>query len=970
MKRSSLLRHAGSVLILTALGLRAASLPEATIAERGPHHAVWKRITQEGSRTRTNTIHEIGTGLAYWTGERYEFSSESLDIIGNEAVGLRAPHKVILSGNALVPGAADIELPNNAGRLMSTVLGINLYDPAQNRSLLIAELRDAEGQLSGANRVVYPAAMDTIDAEVSLSFHKWGVEQFVSFRERFELPEGFNPESTFVEVWTEFFDPPPPKVTTRLVNDIEDACIDFGSMQMRPGGRAFTANVPGAEGWSGRVYKTWHRIDDRFFVVEAVRWIDIADLIGQLPHGDGQAAIQKKAAQVAGKNPRDGKLSARAFAQRAQKPMQVASANPRTPQVVIDWSIVLTPQSTLTLEPGKTWFVSSPVLATNLVIGPAVVVKYTNGACIEIWHGSVDCRTEPYAPAVFTAYTDATVGDPVTTNTTVNGFYASTALKFHDTFPTLSHIRVSYATNGVSLDQDGELRFKHAMFTHCSSAILIDWPYSMYVGVQNALFYSVSNVVKGQCHGSFEHATVDICRKLTGPNNTTLSFINCLVARLDQWGEDPPATNQVYLAADGSFFKTVGSSSHYLADGSPYRDIGVNTAIAPELRVRTTYGPVVHASPTLITNQDRVLTPVVQRDADGLPDLGWHPAVIDHVFSAAYVQDGTVHVKPGTVLAFYNSSEAYGMGFGPSGRLIADGSPTNLIRFVRYSTVQEIANTNWAGYASSLLMTTWWDAMSPPEINMRFAEFGILGEETCHIYGYQFITNMGPVVVRDSQLRGGWIESHGIPLAVTNCLLEGVMTVLYPHDERPFTNHFRNNLFRWGELLVYPLASTNEMTFQDNLFDRTVLSNSVDVANSHNGYLTNQNRLIPTNTATDVVLTTLTYHTGPLGRYYLPTNSLLVNAASVTNAAERGFYWYTSFTNQTLEATGHLNIGQLYIGLTNGLPVDTDSDGNPSYLEDANGDGDVDSGETKHNDASDLGLKVLITRPRDGSVVP
>jgi len=46
------------------------------------------------------------------------------------------------------------------------------------------------------------------------------------------------------------------------------------------------------------------------------------------------------------------------------------------------------------------------------------------------------------------------------------------------------------------------------------------------------------------------------------------------------------------------------------------------------------------------------------------------------------------------------------------------------------------------------------------------------------------------------------------------------------------------------------------------------------------------------------------------------------------------------------------------------------SDDLPDYWEDVNGNGSLDSGETKPNDAADRGLRVFITRPKSGSTIP
>jgi hypothetical protein len=179
-------------------------------------------------------------------------------------------------------------------------------------------------------------------------------------------------------------------------------------------------------------------------------------------------------------------------------------------------------------------------------------------------------------------------------------------------------------------------------------------------------------------------------------------------------------------------------------------------------------------------------------------------------------------------------------------------------------------------------------------------------------------------------------------------LFERVATTVVSAYGFPFTNYFQNNLFYGGEVIATPYESTNEITFRDNLFDRTILSGSADVANSYNGYLINSNRLSP-NGATDVIVNSITYETGPLSRFYLPTNSVLVNTGSVNNAALKGMYWHSSFTNGTWEGNSQLNIGLMFIAVTNGVAVDSDGEGLASYLEDANGNGTTETTETSFN---------------------
>jgi hypothetical protein len=83
-----------------------------------------------------------------------------------------------------------------------------------------------------------------------------------------------------------------------------------------------------------------------------------------------------------------------------------------------------------------------------------------------------------------------------------------------------------------------------------------------------------------------------------------------------------------------------------------------------------------------------------------------------------------------------------------------------------------------------------------------------------------------------------------------------------------------------------------------------------------------------------------------------------------------GLYHYTVTTNQVIEGTNTVSIGFHYVATAYGNPLDTNGDGIPDYLEDANGNGLVDSGEIGWNIVGDLGLKVLITRPENNSVIP
>lgn len=52
------------------------------------------------------------------------------------------------------------------------------------------------------------------------------------------------------------------------------------------------------------------------------------------------------------------------------------------------------------------------------------------------------------------------------------------------------------------------------------------------------------------------------------------------------------------------------------------------------------------------------------------------------------------------------------------------------------------------------------------------------------------------------------------------------------------------------------------------------------------------------------------------------------------------------------------------------VPLDTNGDGVPDFLQDTNGNGAVNSGEGNWNNPGDLGLWIRITEPKAASNIP
>jgi hypothetical protein len=573
-------------------------------------------------------------------------------------------------------------------------------------------------------------------------------------------------------------------------------------------------------------------------------------------------------------------------------------------------------------------------------------MKYTNnGAGSLVIKGPINCQTDPYRPAVFTSKDDNTVGETIPGSSGSPATPTSGTHLYLDrvTTPiTLEHVRFAYGYYGFRSYRCGgaSSTLRHAQLVRCYQPIYTEFTNAFYL--QNVLIdRSTSYAIRGTSGRTInaEHLTAHRCGTFfyTG----TLKLTNSLLVSITNWST---AFSGAFNATNSSsaVFQPVGAGHHYLASGSTNRNVGttnVTSALLTALRKMTTYPPVV-LSNTVVTSS--VLSPQAARDTD-LPDRGYHYAPIDWAVNTLTVTNGgTLVLTNGVVLGTFGDT---GIWLRDASRLLSEGTPAQRNGIVRYNTVQE-QPMNWAnGSPSGNLAINPYSAGASPSAEFRFTTFSTLARDGYHLYTSQSggwtLTNL---VMRDCELFGGLLNLDSpasMSLSLVNNLGEQVAVWLSGYG--PVDCY--NGLFRGGSFDILRLTSVNPWVLRDNAFESpgSILS-SGNPTTGYNAYINTTNRIYPTN-ATDKVLGSFTWATGPLGRYYQVTTNLLNQGSRAASSA--GLFHFTTTTNQVKETTSQVDIGYHYVAVdAQGRPLDTDGDGLPDYFEDRNGNGSADTGET------------------------
>jgi hypothetical protein len=986
-----------------------APTPYAIVAQ-GANHQVWQWETYElipGGRVMPH-VHqytELATGLNHLVNGQWVASKEEIDISpdGSSASATKGNHQAYFPGD-IYNGVIKLVTPD--GKSMSSQpVGLSYFDGTN--TVLLAVLTNSTGQvLSSGNQVIYTNAFSGLNADLLYTYTKAGFEQDVILREQPPDPGSLNlnGQSTRIQVLTEFFNVPQPTVTSTTVTtaagNLEDDYLSFGAMQMGRG-KAF---ILGADSPAVGVNKQWLVLQGRQFLVEEVPIVSIASDIDTLPPFVSQAGSGTR--PVVSKNLM---LPPQRLTHASPKATFVAKAMRPGRGFVLDY-VTMTSQTNYTFQGDSTYYISGTVnlSGTNNILEGGAVLKFTTNSTAGINIGSgalLNCLTAPYRPAILTATDDNTVGESISGSSgNPTGYYANPALGFANAATqTVSNVRIAYARQALSKTSSTYLNVYDAQLVNCQNGFSCN-PGSI-ANFRNVLFSNVrtnfnniDNMGIYVQNGTFSGSTYLIT---TPDGHLALTLTSCILANITNLTSYPIISSGLPVGSYNGFynctnfgsstftntsypFQTVGAGNYYLASGCAFINVGTTNNLDPvllaDLQKKTTYPPIAYSNATITTNL--TLSPQARRDTNAAPDLGYHYDPLDYAFGGC-AANSNITFTAGTAVGWFRTTSGYGGYEGQgiyvhtNGIAAFQGTEAQPAYWVRCNTVQEGgANAPWQGGYGPGGITGGDDdqnnyqILGSAEVHLTFTRCSSLAADQ----GCFFRDDWGYMIVRasHSEFYSGNIGGYDISCYFTNCFMHrmsGGQDAGWPGNQYIV----RNCTWIGGPLNFTPYQTRMPISVRDCVFEGTTFGISgygtgTNADYDYNAY-TNGAPELPAGGSHNITnIVSFNWQSSWLGNYYLPPGSPLLNQGDVP-ASQLGLYHFTIQTNQVPEGTNTVSIGYHYVALdANGNPLDSNGDGIPDYLEDANGDGIYDAGDL--GDWQGLNLNVIITQPRNGSILP
>jgi len=669
---------------------------------------------------------------------------------------------------------------------------------------------------------------------------------------------------------------------------------------------------------------------------------------------------------------------------------------------VLDYLAVNSSLTNYTFKCDTTYYISGTtyLYGTNTFEG-SCIIKYTNNASLHLPPNGLNWLGNQYRPVIFTSKDDNSMGDIISgsSGNPTASYYANPAL-YMANMPdntTFNGFRIEYAQQAININgsvYNYTLNFYNGQIVHCLGGITSQSG-PQPTKLRNVLFCNVAtnfnNIYSSQYDAQNCTFSGSACLMTIFPayyQTTGLTLTNCILVNVtnSQSSGLMPGTYWLNGGYNGFYnsytfgnitnctsvypFQTVGDGHYYLSNSCVFHNWGttnIDASLLAELPNTTTYPPYSFSSGALSISNN--LGIFAQRDNAGNPDLGYHYDPLDYVFGGSDLYSNVTfsagvavgyHQSSGSV---YSSGQPYGLSLNNGSSFMTTGTATAPCWVADFSDVQE-GTGSWvdSGWMGALMMNGS-SSSSIPEISATFTKWGkpvsflfrdnwAYGEASfanCEFYAdgcetykttYLYYTNC----LLDRCEVYGFDQIIAPNFTMQNCTFyNGFLTFLRTTSQPPVFWKIINTSFDGtGFAFADPLKATNSATLINfnayNTNNLSGLSYSYPYATP-----TNYLEVVGPN---DQKSSGYNWQSSWFGGFYLPTNSPIIAMGS-TNANLLGLYHFTTQTNQVVEGTNIVTIGYHYVATDQyGNPLDSNGDGTPDYLEDANGDGLVDNGET------------------------
>lgn len=991
-----------------------------TVTSRDANSRIWQsasyRLSAKGQLvSQTHSYTELATGLCYQKDGQWLDSQEQISILPDgTAEAVQGQHQAYFP-NDIYSGTIKL-VTSDELTLQSQPVGLS-YDDGTN-TVMIAVLTNSVGELISSNQVLYPNAFVGVDADLLYTYKKSGFEQDVIFRQQPPVPEQFGLSSSVsrLQLLTEFFNPPAPVETTGALspeNGLQDTSLTFGSMKMI-NGHAFLVNATGVQNNLRQlpVYKSWIDSDGRTFLIEELPYQRMSSQLATLPQMS--ASLIKPASPTLHKLSLKRTLPPKRIFAASNKPIQLAKVDPaQKPGFVFDYVTVNANETNFVFQGDLTYYLSSvDNLFGKTTIEGGTVIKmsdfFSNGqGMIDIdQNGTIDCRTAPYRPAVFTSMDDDTLGEKISGSTgspsiDENNYYLminSSSLNMHD-------CRFSYAL--LAIFEGGgpaTVNITNCQFENTEVAV-----YAHTIGLYNVLIgvsASVQSQILSDNNGQIylegtnliaENVTADSGAAFIQADNAheTMALTNCLITSESITNFDNGSTlltnGVVYIPSPSSpVYDVVGGGNYYLTNGSPYRSKGnpnIDPVLLNNLAKRTTIPPVVYDATNI--SSLGTLNIAASRDTNAFPDIGYHYDPLDYAFAGCDLYNN-LSVASGVAVAWFEdnggvtilSGEPYGISFNDGANLSFQGNASNPCFLVPFRRVQEGGNANWSNIGSGYYLGMMFNGyFQIPQISANFttfsATYGVNGFldnggngagifNNCEFYDFattEFNTEFWDCTncLFFRTLVTFFDEGYDISFTFENCTFyNGALEVSRSGQNPSFwqaqNTSFDGTGFYWSDYY----SGTSYTLFNNNAYNTNNLSWQTYPEYGGVPFAGNLEVIGP-NDITNI--DGYNWQSSWFGNFYLPPSSPLINAGSTT-ADQLGLYHFTTQTNQIPETNSTVDIGYHYVATDPyGNLLDSNGNGIPDYLEDSAGNG---SGNWDNT----MFLNVIISQPQNGSTLP